>query len=505
MPLFRPFPPDVGTPMQSSTEQTFSSAINGSSADVLNYEDSRLVPLWRAWMDVAGTQPLDKWLKTAVRPLAHSGPTSKPEYDEVKKHNKFKPAKTAVERNAGEAVDIRSLSLAMFSALRFQQLAAALEHAYRTSLKASKPEDPELVIDWRHWDSAWQVRDLQAISPIAFWYWIQLRVQGDQPKKNKAQLRDAEARREFFNNWITRLDPAELPVFLLWHGLRPQWGDLLTARQNLSGWSEKTLQQFIAQQVSTPPLWLRLQKNAQANQVANSLQQQGVMVSLGEQGLAAQGGAGVHSTQAYKEGLVEIQDLASQQIAATVAAKPGQKVWDTCAGAGGKTLAIAAHMNNKGALFATDLHAYKLDELKRRAKRADIFNVRVFTWDGAEALRLPKEAAQQNGFDWVLIDAPCSSAGTWRRNPDARWRFDPADTAELVKLQQQLLANAAPAVRRGGRLVYATCSWQVSENEQQVQWFLAQHPGFTLESQKLLGAPELDSDTMFVAVMVKQA
>jgi 16S rRNA (cytosine967-C5)-methyltransferase len=133
-----------------------------------------------------------------------------------------------------------------------------------------------------------------------------------------------------------------------------------------------------------------------------------------------------------------------------------------------------------------------------------VFNVRVFTWSGAEPLRLPKEAAQQKGFDWVLIDAPCSSAGTWRRNPDARWRFDPADTLELVHLQQQLLGNAAPAVRVGGRLVYATCSWQVSENEQQVDWFLAQHPEFALESQQILGAPELDSDTMFVAVLVRR-
>lgn len=485
--------------MQNFTEQTFSTP-TGVTADALNYEDSRLVPLWRAWLAVAGTQPLDKWLKTAVRPLAHSGPTSKPEYDEVKKHNKFKPAKTTAARAATEAADTIALSLAMFSALRFQQLAAALEHAYRSSLDASAP-----VPDWSHWDSGWHPRDLQAISPIAFWYWIQLRVQGDQAKKNQAQLRDAQARRAFFNEWVSQLNTAGLPVFLLWHGLRPQWGDLLKARQTLSGWSEQTLHEFIAQQVSTPPLWLRVQKNAQPAEVASSLEQQGVKVLLDEQGLAARGGAGVHTTQVYKEGLVEIQDLASQQIAAAVAAKPGQKVWDACAGAGGKTLAIAARMNNKGAVFATDLHAYKLDELKRRAKRADIFNVRAFTWDGADALRLPKEAAQQNGFDWVLIDAPCSSSGTWRRNPDARWRFDLTDTAELIALQQQLLAHAAPAVRSGGRLVYATCSWQVSENEQQVQWFLSQHPGFTLESQTLLGAPDVNADTMFVAVLVRQA
>lgn len=495
---FLPIPTLFGALMQNSTEHTTASPHN-TTIDV-QYEDSRLVPLWRAWLEVAGTMPLDKWIKTSVRQFAHSGPTSKPEYDEVKKHNKFKPAKTQADHANAEAVDTASLSLAMFSALRFQQLASGLEVAYRATV-----QEPEYAMDWVAWDEGWQARDLQAIAPVAFWYWIQLRVKGDQPKKNQAQLRDAEARRHFFNKVIRDAAFNNLPVFLLWHGLRPQWSELLKARQKASGWSDKTLQDFIVQQVSTPPLWLRLQKNAVAGEVFNSLQQQGVSVLLTEQGLAARGGVGIHTTDAYKNGLVEIQDLASQQIAASVAAKPGQKVWDACAGAGGKTLAIAAQMNNKGALFATDLHAYKLDELKRRAKRADIFNVRVFTWEGIEPLRLPKEAAQQQGFDWVLIDAPCSSAGTWRRNPDARWRFDPADTQELVQLQQQLLTNAAPAVRAGGRLVYATCSWQVSENEQQIEWFLSQHPEFSVESQVIAGAPEIDSDTMFVAVLRKNA
>ena len=103
----------------------------------------------------------------------------------------------------------------------------------------------------------------------------------------------------------------------------------------------------------------------------------------------------------------------------------------------------------------------------------------------------------------MLIDAPCSSAGTWRRNPDARWRFDTNDTNELIQLQKQLLTNAAPAVRAGGHLVYATCSWQVSENEQQIEWFVQKNPEFSVQSQRVLGLPELNSDTMFVAVLVR--
>jgi 16S rRNA (cytosine967-C5)-methyltransferase len=100
-----------------------------------------------------------------------------------------------------------------------------------------------------------------------------------------------------------------------------------------------------------------------------------------------------------------------------------------------------------------------------------------------------------------LVDAPCSSSGTWRRNPDARWRFAPADTAELVVLQQKILHNSAVAVRVGGHLVYATCSWQVSENEAQVALFLQSNPTFSLISQAMLGAPQIDADTMFVAVL----
>lgn len=465
------------------------------TASAAQYEDSRLVPLWRAWLEVAGSMPLDKWLKSTVRQYAHSGPTSMPEYDEVKKHNKFKAPKTVAPNAEPEAVESASLSLAMFSALRFQQLATVLEFAYRNQ---------EAEIDWLQWDLEWQHRDITAIAPVAFWYWIQLRVNGDQPKKNQAQLRDAEERRKFFNQFAAQVKPGNTHIYLLWYGLRPQWADLLNTRKTVSNWDDKTLQHFIQQQVTTPPLWLRVQKNADVVDVCESLQRQGVKAQLDDQQrLSARGGVGVHSTEEYKTGAVEIQDIASQQIALTVAAKPGQKVWDACAGAGGKTLAIAAQMNNKGALVATDLHEYKLDELKRRVKRADIFNVRAFTWTGLEPLRLPKEIAQQRGFDWVLIDAPCSSAGTWRRNPDARWRFDANDTNELIQLQKQLLTNAAPAVRAGGHLVYATCSWQVSENEQQIDWFVQQYPEFSIQSQRILGVPELDSDTMFVAVLVR--
>ena len=231
----------------------------------------------------------------------------------------------------------------------------------------------------------------------------------------------------------------------------------------------------------------------------------GVSARLAKTALAAYGGQAVQTAAEYQAGAFEIQDLASQQIAAAVDAKAGDKVWDACAGAGGKSLAIAARMSGRGSVTATDLHEFKLNELKRRAKRAQIQNIRTFSWDGQQPLRLPAEVRKQQGFDWVLVDAPCTSAGTWRRNPDARWRFNDSDTRQLQQLQQQLLQHASEALRPGGYLVYATCSWQVAENEHQVEQFLSQHPQFELLEQCMLGAPDEDADCMFYAKLQRQS
>ncbi len=258
-------------------------------------------------------------------------------------------------------------------------------------------------------------------------------------------------------------------------------------------------------QQSRPPLWLRPAAAQDAKALCDELKTAGVEVNLNKHGLCATGGFGVQQTDAYKEGRVEVQDFASQQIAAAVNAQPGEKIWDACAGAGGKTLAIADGMGGKGAVVATDLKEFKLTELKKRAKRAGIANIRTFVWDGEAPLRLPKEIARQKGFDKVLIDAPCTATGTWRRNPDARNRLNDDYLNELTALQQQLLNHASDAVRSGGKLIYATCSWLAEENEDAVEAFLKNHPEFSLERMQMLGAPDVDSDTMFVAIMKRES
>jgi 16S rRNA (cytosine967-C5)-methyltransferase len=185
--------------------------------------------------------------------------------------------------------------------------------------------------------------------------------------------------------------------------------------------------------------------------------------------------APVTAGEAFGAGLVEIQDEGSQLVSLLVDARPGQRVCDFCAGAAGKTLALAAMMDNRGALVACDVNARRLEASVRRLRRAGAHNVE-------RHLLLPGDKwakRHARGFDRVLVDAPCSGSGTWRRNPDARLRLDETDVAELVVRQAAILDRAAPLVRSGGRLVYATCSLLAQENEDQVAAFLDRNPGFS--------------------------
>ncbi len=179
----------------------------------------------------------------------------------------------------------------------------------------------------------------------------------------------------------------------------------------------------------------------------------------------------------YKEGAIEIQDEGSQLVALTVDARPGQEVVDFCAGAGGKTLAIAAAMNNKGRVIATDTLAGRLNRARERFRRAGVHNIQTHAITGETD---PWVKRHKGRFDRVLVDAPCTGTGTWRRNPDMRWRSLGPGLDELIPLQARILASAARLVKPGGRLIYATCSMLPKENEDQAEAFLAAHPDFAL-------------------------
>ena len=179
---------------------------------------------------------------------------------------------------------------------------------------------------------------------------------------------------------------------------------------------------------------------------------------------------------AFTSGLVEIQDEGSQLVAALVGARPQMRVADWCAGAGGKTLAMAMTMGNAGHIAACDVHSKRLDGAVARLRRAGVHNVERHLVERGD-----KWAKRRAGtFDRVLVDAPCTGTGTWRRNPDARGRLVEQDLLELVPKQADILDAAARLVRIGGWLVYATCSVLPAENEGQVTAFLARHPEFAV-------------------------
>ena len=184
----------------------------------------------------------------------------------------------------------------------------------------------------------------------------------------------------------------------------------------------------------------------------------------------------VTSGPAFQTGAIEIQDEGSQLVAHLVGAAPGMRVADWCAGAGGKTLAIAATMENRGHIVACDVSEVRLEGAVKRLRRAGVHNVeRHLTTEGDKWI---KRRAQS--FDRVLVDAPCTGTGTWRRNPDGRLRLTELDYIELVPKQARILDAAARLVRPGGRLIYATCSLLQGENEDQIDAFLARQPGWTV-------------------------
>lgn len=192
--------------------------------------------------------------------------------------------------------------------------------------------------------------------------------------------------------------------------------------------------------------------------------------------LRVEGKPFMSDTKAFRSGLVEIQDEGSQMIGLVSGAKPGMRVLDFCAGGGGKTLILAAMMKNKGNIVAMDNDARRLEKGRPRYKKAGVHNVELRCL--AEEQNRKWLRRQKGTMDVVLVDAPCSSSGTWRRNPDLRWKWYGPSLDEIIGMQSEILDRVADKVKPGGRLVYATCSLFPEENERQVEAFLARHPDY---------------------------
>jgi 16S rRNA (cytosine967-C5)-methyltransferase len=203
---------------------------------------------------------------------------------------------------------------------------------------------------------------------------------------------------------------------------------------------------------------------------------QGLRLPLGPDGR----GPALSGEPAFIKGLVEVQDEGSQLAALLANARPGEQVLDLCAGGGGKTLALAAMMDNKGQIYASDTEGRRLMGLYPRLGKSGARNVQ---------LRAPRKGVPplddlKGRCDLVLVDAPCTGTGTWRRNPDAKWRVRPGALEQRVKEQDAVLDQAAAYVKTGGRLVYVTCSLLIEENEARVQAFLARRGDFALRSAR---------------------
>ncbi len=268
-------------------------------------------------------------------------------------------------------------------------------------------------------------------------------------------------------------------------------------------WLEKELQDSLGDDLhkaldalnTEAPLDLRINhlhpEYARASEILRAEQMDVEKTPYSPFGLRSQKKVKMGGIKAYKDGLVDIQDEGSQLIALLSAVKDQELVMDFCAGAGGKTLAMAAEMNNKGILYALDIAAKRLFKMNRRLDRAGVNNVILHPINTEQD---PWLKQFEGRVDRLLIDAPCSGIGAWRRSPESRWKL----TADLLKdlqgRQERILQTAAHLVKPGGRLIYATCSLLKSENERQVEIFLEAHPKYSLKSiqdvwEEQLGTP----------------
>lgn len=252
-------------------------------------------------------------------------------------------------------------------------------------------------------------------------------------------------------------------------GYLPEW-----LRRAMPG-GEALLRAF----ASAPPVTLRANTlKVSPEDLVEWLERDGIRTQparFSPWGLTLDYRANVFRTEAFREGAFEMQDEGSQLVAFLCEPRPGDVVVDGCAGAGGKTLALAALMQNKGTLYAFDTAAHRLEALKERARRAGVQNLRVHSLDDEGQRPVARLAGKA---DVVLIDAPCSGTGVLRRNPDIAWKLREEDVARIAEEQARLLKTYAPLVKPGGRLVYAVCSLLPTEGEKQIARFLREHPEF---------------------------
>ncbi|MBF0240343.1 MAG: RsmB/NOP family class I SAM-dependent RNA methyltransferase [SAR324 cluster bacterium] len=311
-------------------------------------------------------------------------------------------------------------------------------------------------------------------------------------------------KQQWLSAWLP-LDPELLsPVRLL-----PDWfaSGLPEVAQNIA-----VQQELLTMLQSRPPMWLRFQGN-RYHAAMTEIQKNAGVVSTHPgvpKALGFKSRINLKELDSYRQGHLEVQDLASQCVGLLCCPASGEKWWDVCAGGGGKALHLADLMAGKGQVWASEIREQKISEIKKRVSRGPWSCIRANAWDGTQ---VPANFPQE--FDGVLVDAPCSCTGTWRRNPDLRWRTRLEQINALVETQNSVLRLASNRVKSGGKLIYATCSMMFAENTGVVQKFLTEHPDFNLSpvahpltgrhtsGEVWLWPQEADCDGMYVACMTR--
>jgi 16S rRNA (cytosine967-C5)-methyltransferase len=430
-----------------------------------------LVGLWRQLASSPNVPALDRWLSRELRAL-----------------------------NGLRREQRLWLGDLLIDAVRFGALTVFCEE-WRTAPVSAYIEPTERMQGWDDMSGPelWERLRQLPVGVVFYWTFMRKRIEGAElPPVAAPDNRAGEIWRKVKDSGPISSDPAWRA---LWSGLPPRLVSPLVERADNSGWSSGLLGRFCDRHSTRPPLWLRLLDLDHRDDVEDELLAADLHVWSDDEALAVRGSFGIYELECYREGLVEIQDRASQAIGEAVDVEPGHRVWDCCAGAGGKTLQMAADLAGEGMVLATDVHTGRLKDLQKRVKRAGLAEVQIDRWDGREAPELAPKIIRKGQFNRVLVDAPCSGSGTWRRHPDGKLRFEAEQLVELTALQLDLLKRAAAAVRPGGNLVYATCSWFVEENEGVVARFLEEVPRYELVSTAMHGQPDIDSDTTFVAVL----
>ena len=276
----------------------------------------------------------------------------------------------------------------------------------------------------------------------------------------------------------------------------PDWLDELGQAALSDGWSPT-----LSALNKTAPLVIRtnMLKTSRTDLQRLLASKEILTKKYGEEALILSKRTNLFRQPSFKQGFFEVQDGGSQQIAPFLQVEPGMLVIDTCAGAGGKTLHLAALMKNKGRILALDIHEWKLKELRKRAKRAGIDIIETRPIINQKVIKRLKGKA-----DRLLLDVPCSGLGVLKRNPDAKWKLDPTFLDRIKKTQQKILQSYPSMLKPNGLLVYATCSILPSENQEQVHHFIEENKGtFTLlEEQHIL--PQEGFDGFYMALIRKE-